>query len=193
MSGQARIQTELEFALNARVPTGIDPGKVREIPLTQGKVALVDAEDYERLSVHSWYAYKSEHTFYARRNIWTGIKKQTAIQMHREIMHCFPGDGTIIDHINFNGLDNRKENIRIVQRELNIHRRHKQRNNTSGYIGVFYKKSKRLWYSTINIDGKRYQCGSSKDIMKVVRNRDKIAFEHYGKDAILNFPEEYIK
>jgi hypothetical protein len=87
---------------------------MKEIPLTQGKVALIDDEDYEKICTGKWCAQYAPWTFYSHGKV-PGRKK--IISMHRFIM----GDpeNKEIDHINGNGLDNRKENLRIVSRQEN--------------------------------------------------------------------------
>jgi len=75
-----REYRRLESVQNANLHIGIKG--VKAIPLTQGMFAIVDEEDYNRLNHFKWYAYKSGNTYYARRNIRTGTKKQTVIQMH---------------------------------------------------------------------------------------------------------------
>jgi len=88
----------------------------RRIPLTQGKYAIVDPENYERLNKYKWYASKGGSTFYAVRSAWDSInKKKRTIKMHREIIN--PPYPLVVDHINRNGLDNRKANL-ILQRHL---------------------------------------------------------------------------
>lgn len=166
--------------------------KVKEIPLTQGKFAIVDEDDYEWLSQYKWYAYKDKKskTYYARRNIWTGKKKQTAIQMHRMVMGCSPKDGKTVDHINFDGLDNRKVNLQAVPRQINIHRRLRQKNNHTGYIGIQWKKKKKWWEAWVTLDKKKTYCGHSKDPREAAGKRDKVVAEYYEKNAILNFPLE---
>ncbi|MGD9109346.1 MAG: hypothetical protein PVG93_00265, partial [Phycisphaerales bacterium] len=79
----------------------MDETKTRLIPLTQGYFAIVDADDYERLSQYKWHVNKRGNTFYACRN-----EKDKTIFMHREILNA--SDGMECDHINHNGLDNRK-------------------------------------------------------------------------------------
>lgn len=83
---------------------------MKEIPLTQGKVALVDDEDCERLNQFKWYALKRPNTWYAVRNVWVE-NKRTAISMHREIMDASRGQE--IDHKNGDGLYNLKVNLRF--------------------------------------------------------------------------------
>jgi hypothetical protein len=78
----------------------------KEIELTQGYITLVDDEDFEELNKHSWYIKRSANIVYAMSKI---NKKPTL--MHRLLMK-FP-EGMCVDHINHNGIDNRKCNLRI--------------------------------------------------------------------------------
>jgi hypothetical protein len=82
------------------------------IPLTQGKFAIVDAEDYERLSKYKWHVDKGDSTYYAARGI---VGKN--FRMHREILNA--PEGLVVDHRNHNGLDNRKKNLRLCTRSQN--------------------------------------------------------------------------
>lgn len=81
---------------------------MREIKLTQGKFALVDDEDYEKVNRHKWYYHKEG---YARRNSSRHDGKQKVLFMHNLIIDV--PEGLYPDHRNGNGLDNRKENLRI--------------------------------------------------------------------------------
>lgn len=124
---------------------------MKEIPLTQGKVALVDDEDYLELSKHKWYARKDGNTYYAeRQNPRDPVThKQTKILMHAIIVGTPKGMET--DHINGYGLDNRRENLRIVTTRQNGQNRHHIK--SSKYPGVTWNKCKGKWESQINING----------------------------------------
>jgi hypothetical protein len=92
----------------------------RRIPLTRGKFAIVDQKHYDRLSQYKWQAGKSSSsgTFYAARSVWDKVnKKKRTIKMHREII-CSPYP-LVVDHINHNGLDNRKANLRPATKSQN--------------------------------------------------------------------------
>jgi len=91
------------------------PKKPKEIPLTQGKVALVDAEDYDMLMKWKWFAHKDGNVFYATFSLKKDpvTKKRSKLWMHRVIMQT--PDGMQTDHINGDGLDNRRKNLRNVR------------------------------------------------------------------------------
>jgi hypothetical protein len=88
---------------------------MKGIPLTRGKVALVDDEDFEVLNTHKWYAHKDHCTFYACRQAEDGSKKK--MTMHRQLLSLKLGrpllKGEKTDHWNGNGLDNKRENLRL--------------------------------------------------------------------------------
>lgn len=92
------------------------------IPLTHGKVAKVDAEDFDRLSGHKWYAYRDTCTgsFYARRTDYAA-GKWTVVPMHREIMGAQKGQR--VDHIFHDTLDNRKSELRLCTQAENARNR----------------------------------------------------------------------
>lgn len=106
-------------------------------------VALVDDDDYLYLNQYNWYAHKEHNNIYAVRNIRNGDKKRTVIRMHRLICHLH--NEMEVDHINNNGLDNRKCNLRICTHRENMHNRNKQYNNTTGFKGVTFDKNRNKW------------------------------------------------
>lgn len=93
---------------------------MKEIPLTKGLVAIVDDDDYERVCVFSWYAMPRKYTAYAARS---GPRDEQGhreyIPMHRFILGIRPEDGGVVDHINRNGLDNRRSNLRVTNKSGN--------------------------------------------------------------------------
>jgi hypothetical protein len=132
----------------------------RSIPLTRGMAALVDEEDYERISQFKWSAQKNCNTFYAKRNTpATNGKRQGIELMHRRILA--PPRGMEVDHINGNGLDNRRKNLRVVTRQQNSQNRHQIK--TSRFPGVYWHDRDQKWRSQIRIHGKRKFLGSFTD------------------------------
>ena len=133
---------------------------MKEIPLTQGKVALVDDEDFEVLKLHKWFVIDQGCGInYAVRNTPTGLKKprQRCVRMHRVIMGT--PNGLETDHINGNGLDNRRENLRILTHQENMQNCAFHR--SSKHIGT-YKRSDiktRPFQAQIHIKGKTINLG----------------------------------
>lgn len=117
---------------------------MKEILLTQGKVALVDDEDFERIASHRWYAHREGNTFYAHRK-----SDGKTIRMHREILLLRQRGRTEVDHKDGNGLNNKKSNLRICTHSENIRNSRKQSNNTSGIIGVSRQADK--WIARIKV------------------------------------------
>lgn len=132
-------------------------GKImtKEIPLTQGKVALVDDEDYPTVIKYRWCAVKDTHTFYALRNILAPTGKRHNIRMHRMILNL--PEGVISDHINGNGLDNRRKNLQIVTNRQNCQNKHTKK--SSRYPGVSWNKSHRKWVANIRVGCKIHYLG----------------------------------
>ncbi len=117
---------------------------MKEIKLTQAKVALVDDEDYERLSVFNWHCENGRKTMYAKKNTWCSGKAGTMF-MHREVLGLKKGDGKIVDHIDQNGLNNQRNNLRIVEHSLNLRNSGLTKRSTSGFKGVSYCKQTGKW------------------------------------------------
>ena len=121
-------------------------GKYCKIPLTKGQFAKVDPEDFLWLSQYNWYCHIRPHTSYAARNKRLN-KKQKRFWMHREIIKT--PEHLVCDHINRNGLDNRRSNMRIVTHSQNHFNEKLRTDNTSGYKGVYYHKSSGGWVATL--------------------------------------------
>lgn len=170
-------------ALNATVHTGIG---TKEIPLTQNQFAIVDEDDYERLSRHKWCISYSRDCYYARRSGRVSGKKIT-LQMHRVVLGLEYGDNLIIDHINRNGLDNRKSNLRIVSQKTNSYNCKMQRHNTSGYRGVAFCKQTGKYTSYITINGIQKHLGFYKTPIEAALAHDVASLLVYKENAIINF------
>ena len=159
----------------------------RRIPLTQGKYAIVDPEDFERLNKHKWCAVKSCNTFYANRTIYVG-KKSISIRMHREIIQ--PTGYLFVDHINHNGLDNRKANLRLATcAQNNYNSRNFRKSESSKYKGVRWNKQIKKWAVIICFNKKSKFIGYFEDEKQAAKAYDKAAKKYHGQFASLNFPE----
>jgi len=152
------------------------------IPLTMGKVAIVDAEDYERLNEDKWYAIKTPYTYYAGRT-----SRRKHIRMHREIMRA--PRHLVCDHRDHNGLDNRKSNLRLCTQGQNLQNRRGSRGKTSRHKGVYYCRRDKVFGASICLNSKRYRLGYFKNEDDVGRAYDKKVIELFGEFAFLNFPD----
>lgn len=158
----------------------VKPDVARQIPLTQGKFALVDAADYDLLSMFKWYACRRGQSFYAGTNI-----KGRKFLMHLLLLGKRPGLET--DHINRNGLDNRRSNLRQVTHAENMRNRRMLTSNKSGFRGVRSYQGRHI--AALKYYGKEIYLGSYSTAEEAARAFDAKAKELVGKFACLNFPE----
>lgn len=160
---------------------------MKEIPLSQGKVAFVDDEDYEALACHKWYAHKSKKSsiFYAVRKITVSPKKRFMLSMHRVITDTPPG--VQIDHRDGNGLNNQRYNMRFATIAQNAQNVPKRRHNKSGFKGVHSANGR--WNATIRINHKPVHLGGFTSADEAARAYDRAAIQCHGEFAYLNFPE----
>ena len=164
------------------------------IPLSQNKFAIVDAEDYDRLNNYKWCLTRTPHTNYAMRRTKgkrvNGKRvKRKVIMMHRFIMNA--PRHLVVDHINHNGLDNRKANLRLCTRAENNRNRRLLLNKSSKYKGVSWDKQRKLFIACIRCNGKYYNLGRFKSEIKAAKAYDKKAVELFREFAFLNFPQDY--
>lgn len=162
---------------------------MKEISLTQGKIALIDDEDYERVNQHKWYAHKERtQNYYALKNNTPRARKEKLIitRMHRFIMNA--RKEVLIDHKDHNGLNNQKYNLRIATYSQNQRNRKKSEKCTSKYKGVHFVNNRKKWCAQIYIAEKPAFLGHFDDEIEAALVYDKAAIIHYGEFAWLNFP-----
>jgi hypothetical protein len=152
----------------------------KSIPLTQGKFALVDDEDYGWLSQWKWCFLKEGYAVRAKR-----IPNNGLVYMHREILQTPPGIET--DHINGNKLDNSRKNLRICTTSKNQANGDKAPSNCSGYKGVSWSKKEKKWRAQITHDKKVLFLGSFVNPKVAAQAYDKAAVELFGEFAKTNF------
>ena len=136
-------------------------GNLAYVPLTRGYEAVIDADDAHLVAGVNWTAYVAPHGVYAYRQPTINGKK-TYLPMHRLINKTPKGFET--DHIDGNGLNNRKTNLRSASRSQNEVNKAPKKNNTSGYKGVYWCKERKKWAAEIMMDGKRVHLGRHETI-----------------------------
>lgn len=158
---------------------------MKTINLSNNQVALVDDEDYERVSQYKWCASYNEDIsgYYATNRI-----NNTTWYMHRFIMG-FP-EGLHIDHIDKNTLNNQKSNLRTCTRSQNQCNRSKAIHNKSGYKGVWFDTPRNKWHAEIQLNGRKKHLGRFENIEDAARCYDAVAAQLHGEFACLNFPNE---
>ena len=162
---------------------------MKKIALTQGKFALVDDEDYERLAWFQWYAYRSENgVWYARRNAGPEGARKT-ISMHRAVLGLIELDPDV-DHRDLDGLNNQKSNLRRTRQNGNSANINVRRDNKSGMKGVYWSARHNRWSAQITTKGKQRWLGYHKTREDAARAFDLAAIKYHGEFARTNFPRE---
>lgn len=163
---------------------------MKTINLTQGKVALVDDEDYESLSKYKWYACKHGCYYALRHDQESSTRNPKA--MHHEIMVKNPR-GMTIDHIDGNGLNNQRMNLRICTTAQNQWNSSKRTNNKSGFKGVYFHHRDKRWVAQIMVNNIRKYLGNfdTPELAAIAFNE--AAIKYHGKFARLNNIPEAIQ
>ena len=159
---------------------------MREIQLTQGKVALVSDHQYEELSKYKWCAVFNGYLWYAFRQDGRRPNRR-GVYMHKQIMNTPPGMET--DHIDGNTLNNQEENLRVCTHAENNRNKGKQSNNTSGYKGVQWSSRGKKWQARIKINGKTISLRMFANKEDAARRYDTAVFEYHGEFAKPNSQE----
>lgn len=159
--------------------------RMREIPLTRGKVAIIDDEDLPLVVGKKWCA-RCGGRYAGRRE--GGARNAREIRMHRLILGA--GPGVEIDHVNGNGLDNRRCNLRIADRRDNMRNQRMHVDNCSGFKGVSFMGGKhhrhKPWQARIKAKGRDEFLGSFSKPKDAALAYDQAAKELFGRFARTN-------
>ena len=131
---------------------------MKEIELSRGYKAIVDDEDYERLSQWAWKISTCNSGVYATR--WvpeSDSNRRQLVRMHVDIMN--PPTGMLVDHVNGDTLDNRRCNLRVCTKGQNQMNMRRNSRNTSGYRGVHWHAKCGKWVAMIKVNGERHYLG----------------------------------
>ena len=156
---------------------------MKKIKLTQNKYALVDDIDFGWLNKFKWYAEKGDRnkSYYAYRNRSAKETGSCRAKMHREILKTPKGMET--DHIDGDGLNNQRKNLRICSGPENKRNVGLTTKNTSGLKGVsFYKRNKK-WRAKICVNNKHFHLGYFESKIEAYEVYCKACIRYHGKFA----------
>jgi hypothetical protein len=147
---------------------------MKEINLSENKKALIDDDDYDLISQFKWFSSKNRNVFYAEKTDFIGSKK-IKTKMHRLILNI-TNKKNQIDHIDGNGLNNKKNNLRICSHSTNLRNCKTPSTNTSGYKGVCWHNNR--WEARMKVNGKIINFGNFNNKDKAIESIKK-AFNDY--------------
>lgn len=169
---------------------GFNFNKMKLIPLTRGKFAQVDDEDYEYLMQFKWQCHRGHNTQYATGALYSKeTKKQTYVAMHRLLLGL-TNPKVHTDHIDRNGLNNQRSNLRVATPSQNCANVKKVNGKSSRYLGVRFRKDNLKWCAEIRKNSKGYRLGCFKTEKEAALAYNKAAKELHGEFANLNIIEE---
>lgn len=154
----------------------------KKIPLSQGRDAIVDEQDFGALSRYRWF-FVGAGTGYAVRWARDAGGRRRLVYMHREILNAPPDKD--VDHIDRDSLNNKRANIRVVARSLNNHNRRSW--GRSRFKGVHWDARDNRWCATITLNGKNVKIGRFASEREAAMRYDERAREAYGEAAVTNF------
>jgi hypothetical protein len=158
---------------------------MKHIPLTKQQFAIVDDEDFERVSHGKWYASWCSHTNSYRAARFVVEKgKRHFIYMHREVIGASALE--LVDHINHDTLDNRRANLRLCNRRQNQANQRMVSTNTSGFKGVSLDKRNNKWRARIRVDGKTRHISMHNEAVCAAASYDAVAVQIFGDFALTN-------
>lgn len=161
------------------------PNRYREkdnkvyIQLTKNKEAIIDKEDYDLIKNYHWHAVKSGNVYYASTR--DSKNNNCNLRMHQLIMNH-----KNIDHINGDGLNNCRENLRIASQQENSFNQRPRKDSKTGFKGV-HKTQNNTWIARIRLNGRTYYSKRFKTPEEAAKAYDELATKYFGEYAKLNF------
>ena len=155
---------------------------MKQIPLSQGKFALIDDEDYERVNQYKWCINSNGYAVTSYRD---SNGKWKAMKMHRFILNLNKGD-SLVDHRDTIRINNQKYNLRIASFVENLRNQKINKNNKSGFKGVRLHKPSSLYIAQIGIKEKKKHIGYFKCPVEAAKAYNEAAIKYFGEFAQLN-------
>jgi hypothetical protein len=157
-----------------------------EHTLPGGQVVLIDEEDAHLLTEHNWRAYR-----YGKRQVYAtcAVNRETQY-LHRMITEA--PKGSVVDHINGNGLDNRRCNLRVCTHRDNIINSVRDPSPDTGFFGVERRRSG-MWGARVKTLGVTHRSSGFSSAVEAAKERDRMAIALLGEHAPLNFPQDTLE
>lgn len=155
-------------------------GSIAFIALTQGMEAIIDADDASLVLGVNWYAVCDQRKYYAQRKIWAGDIRKT-LKLHRLILAV--DASLVVDHVNGNGLDCRRANLRAATCAQNLWNAGPSANNKSGFKGVHWSSSAGKWQAQIMFNMKKKSLGYFEDKNDAHKAYQAAAAKYHGEFA----------
>lgn len=150
--------------------------------------AIIDVEDLKKVRSHQWNPLVRKRATYAYAKVAAPDGRRVTLYLHRFLMEA--GPGTEIDHVDHDGLNNRRSNLRFATRGGNLGNTRKLRGGTSQYKGVCWVISRRRWKAAIQVNGRTIHLGRYATELEAALAYDAAALAAWGEFACLNFPRE---
>jgi hypothetical protein len=176
--------TENTSGIAARNPFSIH-GSIVTMKLTQGLETVFDLPDLAVVSPHRWCAHRNHRNVYPATNVKLPNGKRRMVYLHKMF---FPGSDVIVDHVNLDGLDNRRENLRVCTQSENLRNRRLNRRSKTGLKGVSWHCGSRKYEANIRVNGRQTRLGYFSDPIAAARAYDDAARKYHGEFARVNFP-----
>ena len=151
-------------------------GNIAFVPLTQGYEAVIDAADVPLVSAWNWRAQPTRHTVYAVRTDTSGPKPIT-VRMHRVICET----SLKVDHVNCDGLDNRRGNLRPATNSENSRNARLSKNNTSGVKGVRWNARRGKWEAYLHLNRRLVFFGRFSSLPEATAAYAKASQDYHGE------------
>lgn len=149
---------------------------------TSNKKALVDDQDYDLVSRYTWYLGKNGYP----ESRMPKSEGKKLMRLHHLILPNKSKQGLFVDHINMNGCDNRRSNLRYATKSENMRNRNAPSQNTSGFKGVMWCTYTKKWRSWIQVNNKRHEIGRFVNRLQAAEAYNKAALRLHGDFAKLN-------
>lgn len=159
---------------------------MKQVPISGEHFALVDEADYElAMSAGPWHLHPAPNTFYAKTRLKSGEGRRVTRYLHSHLTGW-----PLVDHVNGNGLDNRRANLRPATSSQNQANRKLRRDSASGFKGVYWYPDRNCWRARITVNRQVHSLGYFATREEAARAYDTAASDFFGEFARLNFPKE---